>query len=53
MRRTAEDALTITDARGRRHPPRPLAWKVAETVARSIAVVGVLAVIGVLWEAFH
>lgn len=53
MRRITEDALTITDARGRRYPPRPLALKVAETVARSIAVAGVLACIGVIWEAFH
>jgi hypothetical protein len=48
-----EETLTIVDARGRRYPPLPLLRKVAETVVRSVAVVGVLCLIGVLWEIFH
>ena len=52
MRRLTEEDLTIVDGRGRRHPPRPLAWKIAETVVRSLAVVGVLYLIGLGWETF-
>lgn len=48
-----EQALTIVDERGRHYPPGPLLRKVAETVVRSVAVVGLLCLIGVLWEIFR
>ncbi|WP_217913193.1 hypothetical protein [Miltoncostaea marina] len=51
MRRLTEGDLTIVDGRGRRYPPRPLAWRIAETVVRSLAVVGVLYLVGLGWGA--
>jgi hypothetical protein len=51
--RIDEEALTLVDERGRRYPPGPLLWKIGETVVRSLAVVGLLCLVGVLWEAFH
>jgi hypothetical protein len=53
MRRITEDDLTLTDATGRRHPPRRLAITLTDTVIRSIGVVALLVCIGLIWEAFH
>lgn len=53
MRRITEDDLTLSDATGRRFPPRPLAVKLADTVVRSAALAVVLVGIGLIWEAFH
>jgi hypothetical protein len=52
-RRIDEETLTLVDERGRRYLPVPLLWKIGETIVRSLAVVGVLCLIGVLWEAAH
>ena len=49
--RRVDELLTVTDARGRRHPPWPLSLKIAETVVRSLLVVGVLVLVGLAWEA--
>lgn len=52
-RRITEDDLTMRDAMDRPYPPRRLALTVADTVARSAALVLVLVAIGLVWEAFH
>lgn len=53
MRRITEEDLTLTDASGKRFPPRPLAVKLADTVVRSAGLAVVLVGIGLIWEAFH
>jgi hypothetical protein len=52
-RRISEEDLTMTDAAGRRYPPRKLGVKLTDTVIRSVGVAFLLVAIGLLWEAFH
>jgi len=52
MRRINEEDLTLEDAAGTRYPPRKLAGKLADTVVRSLLLVGILYLIGLAWEAF-
>jgi hypothetical protein len=52
MRRITEEDLTLEDAAGTRYPPRKVAWKLADTIVRSLLLVGVLYLIGLTWEAF-
>jgi hypothetical protein len=52
LRRRMEEALTIEDGAGTRYPPRKVAWKLADTIVRSLLLVGVLYAIGLTWEAF-
>jgi hypothetical protein len=52
LRRTIEEELTLEDATGRRYPPREVAWKLADTIVRTLLLVGILYAVGFTWEAF-
>ncbi|HVG99428.1 MAG TPA: hypothetical protein VM844_01600 [Miltoncostaeaceae bacterium] len=52
MRRITEDDLTLVDATGDRYPPRLVAWRLLDTLIRSLLLVGILFLIGFCWEAF-
>ena len=53
MRRITEEDLTLSDATGRRYPPRAVAVKLADTIIRTLLVVGVLYAIGAIWQLVH
>lgn len=53
MRWVSEDRRTLFDASGAPYPVRRLARRLADTVIRSTALAGTLALIGLLWEALH
>ncbi|MGD9697107.1 MAG: hypothetical protein AB7V42_15770 [Thermoleophilia bacterium] len=45
--------IDLRDAAGTRYAPRALLVKLADTIARTLVVVGILYAIAGLWEAFH
>ena len=47
------DRRAFVDARGRVYPVRVVAVKLADTIARTLLLVGTLYLIAALWEAFH
>jgi hypothetical protein len=51
MRRITEEDLTLEDATGERYPPRVVARRLLDTLARSLLLVGILYAIGLVWEA--
>jgi hypothetical protein len=51
MRRITEEDLTLVDATGERYPPRVVAWRLLDTLVRSLLLVGILVLIGLCWEA--
>ncbi len=51
MRRITKDDLTLVDETGERYPPRVIALGLLDTGARFVALVVVLVLIGLIWEA--
>ncbi len=48
-----EDRRAFVDARGRVYPFREVAVKLADTIVRTLVVVGLLYLIAGVWELFH
>ena len=48
-----EDRRAFVDARGRVYPFREVAVKLADTLVRTLVVVGLLYLIAGVWELFH
>ena len=48
-----EDRRAFVDARGRVYPFREVVVKLADTIVRTLVVVGLLYLIAGVWELFH
>jgi hypothetical protein len=53
VRSITEDRRAFVDARGRVYPFRAVAAKLADTIVRTLVVVGILYAIAGIWTAFH
>lgn len=53
MRTMTEDRRALVDARGRVYPFRELGLKLAETILRTLVVVGLLYAVAGVWALVH